>query len=128
MAINLTRNSVNPSELLLFSCRGTGMGWKLARYGYWLVIVVGSLLLFGHEQDISHPENCHSYWPPGRFHMGVLQLVPAMLMGAAATFAEGAGRAGEGRDHLPWMGKRAQSCRLPCCGDGGELPLFRGLD
>ena len=27
------------------------MGWKFARCGYWLVIVVGSLLLFGREQE-----------------------------------------------------------------------------
>jgi hypothetical protein len=27
------------------------MGWKLARSGYWLVIVFGTVLLFGREQE-----------------------------------------------------------------------------
>ena len=27
------------------------MGWKVARCGYWLVIVVGTVLLFGREQE-----------------------------------------------------------------------------
>jgi hypothetical protein len=30
------------------------MGWKVARWGYWLVIVVGTVLLFGREQEFRY--------------------------------------------------------------------------
>ena len=49
--MDLAEQRTNLSGLLLFSCRGTGMGWKLARCGYWLVIVLGTVLLFGRQQE-----------------------------------------------------------------------------
>ena len=104
------------------------MGWKVARYGYWLVIVVGSLLLFGHEQEFHILKIIFGVGLPVAFIWVCCSSFRLMLKGAASTFAEAQVGAGEGRNHIPWMEDPAPSCRLPCCGDGGELPLFRGLD
>ena len=104
------------------------MGWKLARCGYWLVIVVGTVLLFGREQEFHILKIIIGLGLPVAFIWVCCNSFRLMLMGAAATFAEAQVRAGEGRDRMPWMGEPAQSCRLPCSGDGGELPLFCGLD
>ena len=56
------------------------MGWKLARCGYWVVIVLGTVLLFGREQEF----HINSLWrrSPRRFLLGVLQLLPADAQGS----------------------------------------------
>ena len=58
------------------------MGWKVARYGYWLVIVVGSLLLFGHEQEFHILKIIFGVGLPVAFIWAVLQLLPADAQGS----------------------------------------------
>ena len=64
------------------------MGWKVARYGYWLVIVVGSLLLFGHEQEFHILKIVFGIGLPVVFIWVCCSSFRLMLKGAASTFAE----------------------------------------
>ena len=64
------------------------MGWKLARCGYWLVIVVGSLLLFGREQEFHLLKIIFGVGLPVAFMWLCCSSLRLMLKGAAATFAE----------------------------------------
>ena len=64
------------------------MGWKVARYGYWLVIVVGSLLLFGHEQEFHILKIIFGVGLPVAFIWACCSSFRLMLVGAASTFAE----------------------------------------
>ena len=64
------------------------MGWKLARCGYWLVIVLGAVLLFGREQEFHILKIIFSVGLPVAFIWVCCSSIRLMLIGAAATFAE----------------------------------------
>ena len=64
------------------------MGWKFARCGYWLVIVVGSLLLFGREQEFHILKIIFGVGLPVAFIWVCCSTFRLMLNGAAATFAK----------------------------------------
>ena len=64
------------------------MGWKLARCGYWLVIVLGTVLLFGREQEFHILKITFGVGLPIAFIWVCCNSFRLMLMGAAATFAE----------------------------------------
>ena len=64
------------------------MGWKLARCGYWLVIVLGTVLLFGREQEFHILKIIFGVGLPVAFIWVCCSSFRLMLMGAAATFAE----------------------------------------
>ena len=64
------------------------MGWKVARYGYWLVIAVGSLLLFSHEQEFHILKIILGVGLPVALIWVCCTSFRLMLKGAAATFAE----------------------------------------
>ena len=104
------------------------MGWKLARCGYWLVIVLGTVLLFGREQEFHILKIIFGVGLPVAFIWVCCSSFRLMLKGAASTFAEAQVGLAKVAITYPGWRKPAQSCRLPCSGDGGELPLFRGLD
>jgi hypothetical protein len=63
------------------------MGWKVARCGYWLVIAVGSLLLFGREQEFHILKIIVGIGLPIAFIWASCSSFRLMLMGAAETFA-----------------------------------------
>ena len=64
------------------------MGWKLARCGYWLVIVVGTVLLFGREQEFHILKIIFGVGLPVAFIWACCSSFRLMLKGAASTFAE----------------------------------------
>ena len=64
------------------------MGWKLARCGYWLVIVVGSLLLFGREQEFHFLKIIFGVGLPIAFIWVCCSCFRLLLKGAASRFAE----------------------------------------
>jgi len=64
------------------------MGWKVARCGYWLVIVVGSLLLFGHEQEFHILKIVFAVSLPIAFIWVCCSSLRLMLKGAASTFVK----------------------------------------
>ena len=64
------------------------MGWKLARCGYWLVIVLGTVLLFGREQEFHILKIIIGLGLPVAFIWVCCNSFRLMLMGAAATFAD----------------------------------------
>ena len=64
------------------------MGWKLARCGYWLVIAVGTVLLFGREQEFHILKIVFGIGLPVAFIWVCCSSFRLMLMGAAARFAE----------------------------------------
>ena len=64
------------------------MGWKLARCGYWLIIVLGAVLLFGREQEFHILKIVFGVGLPVAFIWVCCSSFRRMLMGAAATFAE----------------------------------------
>ena len=64
------------------------MGWKLARCGYWLVIVLGTVLLFGREQEFHILKIVFGVGLPVAFIWVCCSSFRLMLKGAAATLAE----------------------------------------
>jgi len=64
------------------------MGWQIARYSYWLLIVVGSILLFGREQEFHLLKIIFGVGIPVAFLWVCCSSFRLMLMGAASTFAE----------------------------------------
>ena len=64
------------------------MGWKLARCGYWLVIVVGTVLLFGREQEFHILKIIFGVGLPVAFIWVCCSSFRLMLKGAASTFAK----------------------------------------
>ena len=64
------------------------MGWKLARCGYWLVIVLGAVLLFGREQEFHILKIVFGIGLPVAFIWVCCSSFRLMLKGAASTFAE----------------------------------------
>jgi hypothetical protein len=64
------------------------MGWKLARGGYWLVIVVGTVLLFGREQEFHILKIVFGVGLPVAFIWACVSSFRLMLKGAASSFAE----------------------------------------
>ena len=64
------------------------MGWKVARCGYWLVIVGGTVLLFGRQQEFHILKIIFGVGLPVAFLWVCCSSFRLMLMGAAATFAE----------------------------------------
>jgi hypothetical protein len=64
------------------------MGWKVARCGYWLVIAVGSLLLFGHEQGFHTLKILFGVSLPVAFVWVCCSSFRLLLKGAASTFAK----------------------------------------
>ena len=104
------------------------MGWKVARCGYWLVIGVGSLLLFGREQEFHVLKIIFGIGLPVAFIWVCCSSLRLLLKGAASRFAKAQVALAKVAITYPGWRRRAQSCRRPCRGDGGELPLFCGLD
>ena len=88
VGLDLSKNSVSISDLLFFSCRGTGMGWKVARCGYWLVIVLGTILLFGREQEFHILKIIFGVGLPVAFIWVCCSSFRLMLKGAASTIAK----------------------------------------
>ena len=87
VGLDLSKNSVSISDLLFFSCRGTGMGWKVARCGY------GSyrardLLLFGREQEFHILKIIFGVGLPVAFIWVCCSSFRLMLKGAASTIAK----------------------------------------
>ena len=64
------------------------MGWKLARGGYWLVIVLGTVLLFGREQEFHILKIIFGVGFPVAFIWVCCSSFRLMLKGAASTFAK----------------------------------------
>ena len=64
------------------------MGWQIARYSYWLLIVVGTILLFGREQEFHILKIIFGVGLPVAFIWVCCSSFRLMLMGAASTFAE----------------------------------------
>ena len=64
------------------------MGWKVARCGYWLVIVVGTVLLFGRQQEFHILKIIFGVGLPVAFVWVCYSSFRLMLKGAASTFAE----------------------------------------
>jgi hypothetical protein len=64
------------------------MGWKVARCGYWLVIVVGAVLLFGREQEFHILKIIFGVGLPVAFLWVCCSSLRLMLKVAASTFAE----------------------------------------
>jgi hypothetical protein len=64
------------------------MGWKVARCGYWLVIAVGSLLLFGREQEFHILKIIFGVGLPVAFVWVCFSSLQLLLKGAASTFAK----------------------------------------
>jgi hypothetical protein len=64
------------------------MGWKVARCGYWLVIVVGAVLLFGHEQEFHILKIIFGVSLPVAFVWVCFSSFRLLLKGTASTFAE----------------------------------------
>ena len=86
------------------------MGWKLARYGYWLVIVLGTVLLFGREQEFHILKIVFGVGLPVAFIWLCCSSFRLMLKGAASTFAEA--QAGLAKVAITYPGWGAGS-RLP---------------
>ena len=63
------------------------MGWKVARCGYWLVIAVGSLLLFAHEQEFHILKIIFGVGFPVAFIWVCCSSIRLLLKGAASRFA-----------------------------------------
>jgi hypothetical protein len=63
------------------------MGWQVARYSYWLLIVVGSLLLFGREQEFHLLKIVVCVGLPVALIWVCCSFFRLMLKGAASTFA-----------------------------------------
>ena len=64
------------------------MGWKLASCGYWVVIVLGTVLLFGREQEFHILKILIGLGLPVAFLWVCCSSLRLMLKGAAARFAE----------------------------------------
>jgi hypothetical protein len=64
------------------------MGWKVARCGYWLVIVVSGLLLFGREPEFHILKIIFGVGLPVAFIWVCCSSLRLMLKGAASTFAK----------------------------------------
>ena len=64
------------------------MGWKLARCGYWLVIVLGTVLLFGREQEFHILKIVFGVGLPVAFIWVCYSSLRQLLKGAASRFAE----------------------------------------
>jgi hypothetical protein len=67
------------------------MGWKVARCGYWLVIAVGSLLLFGREQEFHILRIILGVGLPVAFIWVCCSSFRLLLKGAASRFAKAQG-------------------------------------
>lgn len=74
--------------LLHFSCGGTGMGRQVARCSYWLLIVLGSVLLFAREQEFHILKIVVCVSLPVALIWACCSFFRLMLKRAAATFAE----------------------------------------
>jgi len=77
--LDLSANSVSLQILLHFSCRGGS---------YWLLIVVGSLLLFGREQEFHLLKIVVCVGLPVALIWVCCSFFRLMLKGAASTFAQ----------------------------------------
>jgi hypothetical protein len=64
------------------------MGWKVARCGYWLVIGVGTVLLFGREQEFHLLKIIFGVGLPVAFLWVCCSSFRLMLKKAASTFAK----------------------------------------
>ena len=64
------------------------MGWKLARCGYWIVIVLGTVLLFRREQEFHLLKIIFGVGLPVAFIWVCCSSFRLMLKGAASRFAE----------------------------------------
>ena len=67
------------------------MGWKVARCGYWLVIVLGTVLLFDGEQEFHILKILFGVGLPVAFIWVCCSSFRLMLKGAASTFAKAQG-------------------------------------
>jgi hypothetical protein len=64
------------------------MGWKVARWGYWLVIVVGTVLLFGREQGFHILKIIGAVGLPVAFIWACFSSFRLMLKEAVLAFAK----------------------------------------
>ena len=64
------------------------MGWKVARCGYWLVIGVGTVLLFGREPEFHILKIVFAVGLPVAFIWLCCSGLRLLLKGAASTFAK----------------------------------------
>jgi hypothetical protein len=64
------------------------MGWKVARCGYWLIIVLGTVLLFGREQEFHILKIIFGVGLPVAFIWACCSSFRLMLKGAASRFAK----------------------------------------
>ena len=64
------------------------MGWQIARYSYWLLLVVGTILLFGREQEFLLLKIIFGVGLPVAFIWVCCSSFRLMLKGAASTFAD----------------------------------------
>ena len=62
------------------------MGWKLARCGYWLVIMIGTVLLFGREQEFHILKIIFGVGLPVAFIWVCCRSFRLLLKGAASTY------------------------------------------
>ena len=68
-------------RIAAFLMQGDRHRLEVARCGYWLVIVVGTVLLFGREQEFHILKILFGIGLPRCFHLGMLQLLPADAQG-----------------------------------------------
>jgi hypothetical protein len=64
------------------------MGWKIARWGYWLVILIGAVLLFGREQEFHILKIIFGVGLPVAFIWVCCSSFRLLLNRAASTFAK----------------------------------------
>ena len=81
--------TTSTTQIAAFLMQG-GQAWvgRLARCGYWLVIAVGTVLLFGREQEFHILKILFGVGLPVAFIWVCCSSFRLMLMGAAARFAE----------------------------------------
>ena len=82
------------------------MGWKLARCGYWLVIVLGTVLLFGRDQEFHILKIIFGVGLPVAYIWACCSSFRQMLKGAASTFGEAQVRLAKVAITYPGWGKR----------------------
>ena len=104
------------------------MGRGGARYVYWLFIVIGSVLLVGRDLafELLKIVFCiglpiAAIWACWRFFRLLFDWVATIYVDAEVALSKLVIK------HTG-LRKLAQNCREPCRGDGGELPLFCGVD
>src|SRR6478672_8399032 len=95
------------------------MGWKVARCGYWLVIVLGTVLLFGREQEFHILKIIFGVGLPVAFIWACCTSFRRRLLRRRSGWRRWRSQ--------PWMADPPQSCRLPCRVTGVSVLYFAGL-